>query len=55
MLPPGVALTTFKTHRMDELSGWLTAPAPHEGPVYGGKRAGTLRGPDGILAEVVEA
>ena len=55
MLPPGVALTTFKTARFDDLSGWITEPALREGPVYGGKRAGTLRGPDGILAEVVEA
>ena len=55
MLPPGVALTTFKTRDIGALSGWLTEPAPRDGPVYAGKRAGTLRGPDGILAEVVEA
>lgn len=55
MLPPGVALTTFKTDRLGELAGWLAGPAPREGPVYAGKRAGVLRGPDGILAEVVEA
>ena len=55
MLPPGVALTTFKTDRLGEMSGWITPPEAREGPVYAGKRAGTLRGPDGILAEVVEA
>lgn len=55
MLPPGAALTTFKTARFDELSGWIAPPEARDGPVYAGRRAGCLRGPDGILAEMVEA
>ena len=55
MLPPGVAMTTFKTDRFGDLSGWMNPPEARDGPVYGGKRAACLRGPDGILAEVVEA
>jgi catechol 2,3-dioxygenase-like lactoylglutathione lyase family enzyme len=55
LLPPGAALTTFKTARFDALSGWIAPPEVREGPVYAGRRAGTLRGPDGILAEMVEA
>jgi catechol 2,3-dioxygenase-like lactoylglutathione lyase family enzyme len=55
-LPPGIALTTLKHPNFDAVQGeWIVAPAVRQGPVYGGKRAGTLRGPDGVLIEVVEA
>ena len=55
-LPPGIAMTTLKHPAFDTVTGnWIVAPVVREGPVYGGKRAGTLRGPDGVLIEVVEA
>ena len=54
-LPPGVAMTTFRHPDFDALSGWIKPPTIRQGVVYGGKRAGTLRAPDGVLVEVVEA
>ncbi len=54
-LPPGIAITTFRHPDFDALSGWIKPPVIHQGAVYGGKRAGTLRAPDGTLVEVVEA
>lgn len=54
-LPPGIALTTFRHPEFDALKGWITPPVAREGAVYGGRRAGTLRAPDGTLVEVVEA
>jgi len=54
-LPPGVAMTTFRHPDFDALSGWIAPPIAREGTVYGGRRSGTLRAPDGILVEVVEA
>ena len=54
-LPPGVALTTFKHPDFASLEGpWVTPPASHQGAVYRGGRAGTMRAPDGTLVEVVE-
>jgi catechol 2,3-dioxygenase-like lactoylglutathione lyase family enzyme len=55
-LPPGIAMTTLKHPAFDTVTGdWIIAPTVREGPVYGGRRAGVLRGPDGVLIEVVEA
>ena len=55
-LPPGIALTTIKHPAFDAVLGeWIVAPTVREGAVYGGKRAGTLQVPDGVLIEVVEA
>jgi len=55
-LPPGVAIATFRHPDFGSLSGpWITPPAMREGPMYGGRRAGTLRAPDGTLVEIVEA
>ena len=39
----------------DALKGWISPPVVRNGAVYGGRRAGTLRAPDGTLVEVVEA
>jgi catechol 2,3-dioxygenase-like lactoylglutathione lyase family enzyme len=58
MLPPGVSLGSitipdFDT-RIEQLADWLIAPpAVYPGPVYGGRRAATVRGPDGALFELV--
>lgn len=54
-LPPGVAMTTFRHPDFDALSGWINPPTIRHGAVYGGKRSGTLRAPDGVLVEVIEA
>jgi catechol 2,3-dioxygenase-like lactoylglutathione lyase family enzyme len=54
-LPPGIAMTTLKHPAFDAVIGdWIVPPTVREGPVYGGKRVGTLWGPDGVLIEVVE-
>jgi hypothetical protein len=53
-LPPGVAIATLSHPDMDALPGpWITPPAPRAGAIYGGRRAGTLRAPDGTLVEIV--
>jgi hypothetical protein len=59
-LPPGVAVGTFWVPDFDDIDArnkklWITPPALHGSVVYGGKRSGTLRAPDGTLVEVVEA
>jgi catechol 2,3-dioxygenase-like lactoylglutathione lyase family enzyme len=58
-LPQGVAISTIIVpdfeHRVAAHSNWLIAPpAKRDGPIYKGKRAATMRGPDGILFELVE-
>jgi len=53
-LPPGIAMTTLRHPDFDALSGWITPPVARDGAVYGGRRSGTLHGPDGVLVEVVE-
>jgi catechol 2,3-dioxygenase-like lactoylglutathione lyase family enzyme len=58
-LPQGVAMSTISlpdfAERVRAQAAWLIAPpAPHHGAVYDGRRAATLRGPDGTLFEVVE-
>jgi catechol 2,3-dioxygenase-like lactoylglutathione lyase family enzyme len=55
-LPPGVALVTLIHPEFDSLTGpWITPPALRDGVLYGGRRAGVMTGPDGVLVEVVEA
>lgn len=59
-LPQGVALGTFWHPEFDAIDAkcndlWITPPAIHGSVVYSGKRAGTLRAPDGTLVEIVEA
>lgn len=54
-LAPGIAMTTFITPDWDKLVGpWVSAPQVRQGCIYSGKRAGTMKGPDGALVEVVE-
>jgi len=58
-LPQGVAIGTFWHPDFDEIDAlckdlWIAPPAVRASAVYGGKRAGTLRAPDGTLVEVVE-
>jgi catechol 2,3-dioxygenase-like lactoylglutathione lyase family enzyme len=59
-LPPGVSLCSLIlpdfSDRLERLAPWMIAPPTHPpGPVYAGRRAATLRGPDGTLFEVIEA
>lgn len=53
-LPPGIAMTTLLHPDIDAIPGdWITPPAARSGPIYGGRRAGVLRAPDGARVEVV--
>lgn len=59
-LPQGIAIGTFKVENFDEVlqrnvQDWIVAPLKPHSVIYGGKRSGTLRAPDGTLVEVVEA
>lgn len=57
-LPQGVAIGTFWHPDFDAIDErckalWIKPPAVHDSVVYGGRRAGTLRAPDGTLVEIV--
>lgn len=54
LLPPGNALVTLAVDRLPEDVDWCAPPAPRDGALYGGRLAGTLRGPAGELLELVE-
>lgn len=53
MLPPGNSMVTLGVERLPELD-WLAPPVVRAGPLYGGRRAATVRGPAGELLELVE-
>lgn len=54
-LPPGVAITTMLHPDFDRLAPhWASAPVVRDGPLYGGRRTGVLRTPEGALLEVIE-
>jgi len=60
MLPPCAAVGSFIHPEFDKLieinkSHWITPPVKRDGVMYKGKRAGTLRDPDGTLIEMIEA
>lgn len=56
MLVPGCAIGTLWHPDFDSLPGpWITPPTKREGPIYNGKRAGTVQDLDGALIEIVEA
>ena len=56
MLVPGCAIGTLWHPDFDSLTGpWITEPVVREGPIYKGKRAGTMKAPDGTLVEMVES
>lgn len=55
-LAPGVALCTLKHPAFDTIDApWITPPVRRDGAIYGGRRAGSIAGPDGTTIEVVEA
>lgn len=60
MLPPGVAMCSLLipdfAARVDRFADWLIAPPMRPpGPVYAGRHAAAMRGPDGALFELVES
>lgn len=55
-LAPGIALCTLLHPDLDAVPGpWLCAPVARDGALYGGRRTGVVRGPDGVLVELVQA
>ena len=60
MLPPCAAIGSFIHPEFDKLmevnkGHWISLPKARNGAIYKGKRAGTLRDPDGTLIEMIEA
>ena len=60
MLPPCAALASFRHPDFDKLDAlnknqWISPPAVYDGPIYNGKRAATMKAPDGTLIEIIEA
>ena len=60
MLPPCAAIGSFIHPEFEKLmeiniNNWITPPSPKQGAIYKGKRAATLRDPDGTLIELIEA
>jgi hypothetical protein len=54
-LPPGIALCTLVHPAIDTVPGpWLSPPTPRDGAIYGGRRVGVLRTPEGSLLEIVD-
>lgn len=54
-LPAGNALVTLAVERLDGLEvEYIAPPVARQGPVYGGRRVATVRGPAGELVELVE-
>lgn len=55
MLPAANALVTLAVNDLDALPlEYIQAPVRRSGPVYGGRRAATVRGPVGELLELLE-
>ncbi len=53
-LPPGVSICTLVHPQFDRLDvAWFSPPTTRLGPVYGGRRVGVLKTPEGALLEVV--
>lgn len=54
-LPPGVSICTIEYPDFDRLDGhWMSPPVKRAGPLYGGKRTGVLKSPEGAIFEVIE-
>ncbi|MEP5938206.1 MAG: hypothetical protein ABJ239_07765 [Erythrobacter sp.] len=54
-LPPGNAMVTLAVRDFAELDvEWIAEPQPIEGPLYDGRRTGTVVGPAGELLELIE-
>ena len=56
LLPPGIAITTFRVPDLDAVSAPpLAGPRLHDSRLYHGQRSMTVTDPDGTLFELVEA
>ena len=58
-LPQGVAIGTFLHPNFEEVekrcdAHWISPPTTRDSCIYGGKKTGTVKAPDGTLIEVVE-
>lgn len=54
-LPPGAAVVTIRHPDIERMAGhWVSPPIRRDGPLYGGRRSGVLRSPDGALLEVID-
>ena len=54
-MPPGNALVSLAMRELDACKvEWIAPPRRPDGPLYEGRRAGTVRGPAGELLELVE-
>jgi catechol 2,3-dioxygenase-like lactoylglutathione lyase family enzyme len=53
-LPPGNALVTLAVNRLPHDLPYITPHVVRDGPLYGGRRTATVRGPAGELLELVE-
>lgn len=54
-LAPGISIGTFVHGDFERATlQWIAPPAKHCGPIYAGRRAGTVIAPDGALVELVE-
>lgn len=55
LLPAGNALVTLAVNDFDALAlAFIQPPVQRDGPLYGGRRAGTIRGSAGELIELLE-
>jgi len=55
LLPPGNSLVTLAVDDLDALDvSFIQPPVRRDGPLYGGRRAGTVRGYAGELIELLE-
>lgn len=53
-LSPGFAMASFECPNLERITeAWICPPVARQGPVYDGRRSGTLRAPDGTLVEVI--
>jgi len=60
MLPPCAAIGSFIHPEFEKLMAinkdhWITPPEKRDSILYKGKRAGSLRAPDGTLIELIES
>lgn len=56
LLPPGVAMTTFKIADLDAVTApFIAPPEAYDGALCQGRRSAAVEGPDGTLFELLEA
>lgn len=53
-LPPGIAMVSFLTEKLDDHLPWRTKPREFSGTPYSGRRAGVIAGAAGEWIELIE-